>query len=141
MAATKAKSSKGAKLEVGNGATPEVFTAVAEVKSISGVEVSGDSTDATHLGSEVDESIPGRVKPGEVSCEANWVDDDTTQDAILDDLQDGTPHNFRVVNADGKGYGFPGFATGFGVKMAVGEVQSLSFKVKISGKLTKVTGS
>lgn len=50
MAATVGTSGFGTLLKVGDGASPtEAFTAIAEVKSISGPSMSMETIDATHM--------------------------------------------------------------------------------------------
>ena len=66
---TKARAGVGATLSTGNGASPQVFTAVAGIVSISGPELSVEEIDATSLDSTggYKESIPGMKDGGTVS--------------------------------------------------------------------------
>lgn len=72
---TSAAIGSGATFKIGNGATPiEVFTAIAEVTSISVPSISVDAVEATHLGSGGNrEYIVGLADGGEIAVELNFT--------------------------------------------------------------------
>ena len=71
----------GSTLEVGDGASPENFTAIAELSKISFGEMSVDDVDKTHLLSpnSHQELMPGERKTGAFGIEGNWLPSDATQ--------------------------------------------------------------
>ncbi len=70
---TQAVAALGTKLLKGDGASPENFTAVAEVKSLKGPSESMDTIDVTNLDSAGSkEFIQGLHDAGEVSFTVNW---------------------------------------------------------------------
>lgn len=72
---TEADIGSGATFKLGNGATPEVFTAVAEVTNISLSGTSVDAVEATHMGSGGwREYIPGMGDGGEFSIDLNFTE-------------------------------------------------------------------
>jgi len=99
----RARSGAGASLEVGNGASPEVFTRVAQVFGAlkwSGTEIT--TADTTNQDSSADlnnliweEMIPTIVKGGTVDFSVNLVPEDASQ-RIFFGYFDGKPHNFNL---------------------------------------------
>ena len=65
---TAAKSAQGVQLKSGDGAGPEVFTKIGELKDISGPDEASDQLDATSLDSTSKEFIGGLRDGGEVKC-------------------------------------------------------------------------
>jgi hypothetical protein len=77
---TAAKSSFGAKLLYGDGATPELFTAVAEQVTITPPTLTGQTANVTNHDSPLDsggrpceEFIPTTINPGTVQSAGNWT--------------------------------------------------------------------
>jgi predicted secreted protein len=73
--ATQAISGVGTILAIGNGASPEVFTPLAEVRTIDGPNEEAQSLEATNLDSTggYREYIPGFLDGGDLNFEANWT--------------------------------------------------------------------
>lgn len=72
---TNADIGSGATFSIGDGASPEVFSAVGEVVSIGLPEETTETADATHLGSGTHrEYIPGLSDGGEIAIEFNYTD-------------------------------------------------------------------
>lgn len=88
----------GTKLLRGNGATPEVFTALAEVVSIDPPDESTDEAECSHLNS------PGRFReflltmtdPGEVVFTVNHLPGNAGHQALRTDKTNLTMRNFEI---------------------------------------------
>lgn len=103
MAATGAKRAFGTIIQRGDGGSPEVFTAIAEVTDVSGLNVQQLFEDATHMASDAGfaETIPTIREVGDLSLGLNLLPNDPTQKSMWDDLQAGVKHNWRVIHSDG----------------------------------------
>lgn len=73
----------GATLEISDGASPEVWAAIANVKTISGPDESTEIVDVTHLSSTggFREKRPHLQDSGEVGAEADFDPDHATHNA------------------------------------------------------------
>ena len=129
----------GTTLSRGNGATPEVFTAIGEVKDISGPGLSVDDVEATHQGSPdgFKEFVPGLIDGGEVAFDIQLVDDETTQEQVITDLNARTKRNYKLVSPGGGGWTFAGYVKGFEPSYPVQDVVTASVTIKVSGKPTR----
>ena len=113
MAATKVKSGYGAKLLIGDGATPtEVFTEIAEIVDINDLTQSLGLVDATHMGSPdgYSESIPTFKSTEPQTFTFNWVPTSTSQRLLETARDNRSLVSFRVtlpqynVRIEGKAY-------------------------------------
>jgi predicted secreted protein len=132
----------GSVLQVGDGASPEVFTAVAEITELKPPNMSRDNIEVTtHSSSDgYREFIPGLRDGGEVSGVANWLPTNATHDedtGILETFNDDELHNWRIVLPDTLAtISFAGFLTAFEPDLPLDGQGKLSFTIKISGKAT-----
>ncbi len=98
MSASEAKTGYSTYLQVNDGS--DNYENVAEVVSISGLSLSRDTTEVTHLASDdnAKEFIGNMVDGGELSFEVNYLPTDTSQQALLTKLyQNGTTHQFQIA--------------------------------------------
>lgn len=105
MPASEAISSFGILLQMGDGADPEVFTTIAEVRDISPPELTRDTEETTHHTSPGGwEELLGTLKrSGEVTFEVNWLPTDATHnasDGILSLYDSGEITNFQIIFPD-----------------------------------------
>lgn len=92
-----ARTGIGGTLEVGNGASPEVFTAIAEIVSVDGPSLSIEEKDATTLDSGgVKQSIPGLVDYGQLDVELLFTKH-STHTALRGDATGRTERNYRIT--------------------------------------------
>src|SRR5687768_16228446 len=101
MPATQATIGYGTLLQRGDGGSPEVFTAIAEVDSISPPQTVADDVEVTHLTSpnRTKEYIQGMLDAGEASAHINWLPGDPTHDEVTGLLANqiaGTVKNWRI---------------------------------------------
>ena len=132
----------GAAFGIGDGASSESFTDLAEVLSISPPSQSVDIIDVTHLKStnRVREFIDGMIDPGEVSMEMNFVPGSAADIAIqaLEGLS--TTTTFRVTFPDGQSgsvtWIFAGLLAGYEPAIPSGEKMTATVNFKVTGTTT-----
>ncbi len=96
----------GTILKIGDGASPEVFTAIAEVKDITGPGLTREFAEFTHQQSSggYREYKPTFKNSGDVTFKCNFLPDDETQgfstSGLLKDYDDGTLRNFQLEFPD-----------------------------------------
>ena len=140
MSATIGTSGFGTLLKRGDGATVEVFSTIAEIRSISGPNMSLETIDATHMESPggFREVLPSFKTAGEVTLECNFLPGDTNHQALITDFKNRTKKNFKIVwpNTDTTTWSFTGYVTGFSPSAAVGDMLSASVTVTVTGDVT-----
>lgn len=145
--ATAGKSSFGTLLKLGDGATSEAFTSIAEVRDIKGPGISLDTEEMTNHTSSTDgweESIGTILKGGDVTFEVNWLPANVTQSfttsGLLKDLVGRTLRNFQLVvpAASTLTWTFAAIVTKFQPDLPVKGAQRASVTLKLSGKPTLV---
>ncbi len=116
--ATASGSGKNTLFKRGDGASPEVFTTVAEVTKIGKFGVENPSIQAVSLDSTMDDYIPSMLlKGGTMSIEALAIPDNATQGmsaGMKADVVAGTRRNFKITYPSALGaktYTFTGLVT------------------------------
>lgn len=101
---SKASIGAGTKLQLGDGASPENFTAIAEIKSLKNSGRSIKTDEVTNMDSPADtngviwEEFIGTVASGgELDFTYNWIPEATGGQAAFRTAFDGKVHNFRIV--------------------------------------------
>jgi predicted secreted protein len=99
---TNAISAFGTLLKIGDGASPEVFTTIAEVKDVSGPALNSRTTEVTSHGSPhaVVEKIITLLEIGNITFDLNWVPGGVTHLQLITDWYAKTKRNFQVVFPD-----------------------------------------
>lgn len=136
----------GTILKMGDGADPEVFTAIAEVRDISGPSLSGDTVDVTphSTTSSWRRIIPTLLNPGEVTFDINFIPTEATHkdDAggLLDLLKNQTRRNFQLAWSDAGAttWSFAGYVTKFEPSAGVEAELKASVTIAIDGAPTLV---
>ncbi len=106
MTASEGVIGRGTLLKIGDGAEPEVFTAIAEVKDINGPGLTTEFAEFTHQQSDggYREYKPTFKSSGDVTFKCNFLPDDTTQGfetkGLLKDYEDQTLRNFELLFPD-----------------------------------------
>lgn len=134
---TEASIGYGTLFKIGDAGSPEVFTAVAEVTSITPPGMSRDAIDATHMESpdKFREFIAGLIDGGEVSFDLNFVPGGASTTLLLAELE-APPGNKQVVFATGEIFSFVGFCTGFEPEAPVDDKMTATATYKVTGKPT-----
>jgi len=140
---TTAISSWGTAIKIGNGATPEVFTTVAEVLDISGPALGLDTAEVTSHDSPGawEEFVATILRSGEVSFDVNWVVTGATHSyltGLLKDLTNRTKRNFQIVwpNISSTTWAFAAFITAMQPSAPVNGPLTGSVTLKITGQPT-----
>jgi predicted secreted protein len=130
-------------LRLGDGASPEVFTAVAKMKDLDGPGFSRESYDATTHDSadHYEESEPGIKSGGELSAAILYDPSNANHRALFTAYESTENHNWQVVTpvAGTTGYwvmSFTGHIKDFKYKGPVKGLIEADMVIKISGKVT-----
>ena len=103
----------------GDGASPEVFTTVAEVVSISGLPLSQDVVDTTTLDSpnRYEEAVSTVIRTGETELGLNFNPTEATHLQFITDMEAGLVINFRITFSDtlSTAWTIPAFVVGFNI--------------------------
>lgn len=113
---------------------------VGSVSSITGVEISAETTDVTAMDNETGyrDYLGGFKDGGEVPVEGFLDGDDEGQGAMYAALEDQEVHQFAInfPAAIGKSWTFNGVVTKFATSAAVQDAVKFSASIKVSGKPT-----
>jgi hypothetical protein len=141
--ATTAAIGYGTLLKRGDGGGTEVFTAIGELKSLSGPSYSMDTPEATHMASAnaAKEYVAGLIDAGEVTAEVNFLNDSTQNltAGIKLDWKNRTKRNFQIYfpTATTNTITFAAFVTGWSPKASVGDILTVEVKLKVTGLPTE----
>ncbi|MEU0309784.1 phage tail tube protein [Streptomyces cyaneofuscatus] len=125
----------GTQLQRGDGAGPEVFTAIANVTDITPPGIERETIDVTTHGSpdQWREHIGGLKDGGEVSIDINY--DPRVHDSLIADLDDPNPRNYKVVWPGTLGdWAFKAILKGFEPEAPHDDKLAASLTYKVSGK-------
>jgi len=118
----------------------EVFTEIAEVKSVSGPELGMGIIDVTNMQSpnNTREFLPSLIDPGEVSFDINLLGGSVAHKALKTDMEARTRRNFQLVFTDANGsyLAFAGYLVGFGFSASIEEALSASLRIKVTSTPT-----
>jgi len=132
----------GSALQLGDGATSEAFTAIAEITEMLAFDMNRDVIDVTsHNSSDgYREKMPGLRDAGSLGIKANWLPNNVTHDettGIMASFNTNTLHNWRVVLPGSIATAaFSGFVSAIKGDLPLEEQGILEFTVEISGKVT-----
>lgn len=128
----------GTEFKRGNGATSELFTAIAEVINITGPGLTRAFIDVTHLGSSggYREFITGFRDGGEYTFTCNFTR--AEYDLILADYEGDNAVNYQVVlpDTDATTIEFAGFVTALPMTIPFDEKVTVDVTIKITGGVT-----
>jgi predicted secreted protein len=140
---TAVKTGFGVEFAVGDAASPEVFTKVAEVLSVGGPSLSRDTPEATHTDSTAGykEFIAGMKDGGEVTVTMNFLPADATQKlsgGLLGDFATDTLINYKITfpSSPTVAWTFAGLMTGFEPDVPIDDRMTASVSFKVSGQPT-----
>jgi hypothetical protein len=104
MTASNATIGLDTEIKMGDGASPEVFSLIAEAKDIDGPEITQEFADVTHMQSSggFRERKPTFKSAGQVTFKCNYVAADTVQDALIAaaNANPATKKNFTLTYPD-----------------------------------------
>lgn len=134
----------GTTLAKGDGASPEVFTAVAQVIDIAGPSMSADSIDVTNHASASGyrEFIPGLKDAGEITLTIQYDPAAATHKnaagGVLYAFEQGSRGNWKLTfpSSPAASWTFPAFVTSFDLKTPLNDQMTADVKFKVAGKPT-----
>lgn len=131
---------QGVKIQIGNGASPEVFADIKEIKTFSGPGGSATIIDVSDLASTAREKRMGLNDEGQLSFTMNYIPKDT-QHALLRTARDArTRKNFKMIFTDASPkstWSFAAYISGFTVSGAVDGVIEATITLEITGSITE----
>lgn len=140
MSASTAFAAFGTKLKAGNGASPEVFTTIAEVVDIEPPAIMQDTVEVTHMESpgRWREHIVTLLKGGDCTWDMNLLPQNATQRSLITDLIAGTKRNMQVVFSDSSSsvLAFSGYFTEYKPGAKRDDKATCSAKLTITGAIT-----
>lgn len=135
--------SGGLTFEIGNGADPEVFLNVGEVKEVSDISISKGQSETSSFDSVNNkEYIAEYLADGaEITVTCNSVLLDARQQQMYDNVVNGANGNVRFSMTDGTttdAYTFNVAYLGWSLTTSLTDAHTVSYTLKISGDITKV---
>lgn len=94
---TSAVLGSGATLQLGSGASPQVYTTIAEVLRCGPIGSTNPEVDVTNLDSTAKEYIAGLADGNTVDFDVNWVAGNTQQVSLRTQQASGSTVNMRMV--------------------------------------------
>lgn len=131
------------KFYLGTNASPQVLTAIEEVRSVSGVGQVNSLVDATNFDSPANsrEYIAGLADGSEITVECNYVPGATMQVAAMTAVEAGATRKARLTYTAAspeKRFSFDVVCLGYEVAPSPTEVNAITFTFKITGAITRV---
>lgn len=131
---------QGMLIKIGNGASPEVFSTISEIKTFSGPTGSAAVIDVTDLSSSAKEKRMGLADEGQLSFTINYIPDNTQHTLLRTRRASREETNFKMVFTDDSPsttWSFSAFVTGFAVSGAVDNVVEANVTLEITGSITQ----
>ena len=137
---TNAMESQGIKIARGDGASPEVFTDIPEIREFTGPGGSASVIDVSDLDSTFREKILGLPDEGQLSFTVHYIADNAVHVNLRADRAARTLRNFRITWTDAspaKIWTFAGYVTEFSVSGGVDDVVLAAVVIEITGAITE----
>lgn len=143
MADTAADIGYGTTFSTGDGASPEVYTELAEVTKITPPNISRDAVEATHMKSPNAwrEFIAGLKNGGDVSLEINYDPNGAAATSFMAELGlsgVNAKKNRKITFTDGTVWSFKGILTAFEPDAPIDDRMVASVTFKVTGEPTFV---
>lgn len=140
MATSTATSGFGTLLKLGDEASPEVWTTIAEITGLTGPGEKLDLIECTHMESPSNykEYIPSLVDGGEVSIDLNFLPGNSVQQSIRTAMTARTKKHFQITwtNTGGTKYAFYGYVTSFQPSAKINDKLSASITIKVTSTIS-----
>lgn len=130
--------SQGMTIASGDGASPEVFTSIAEIGSIDGPGGQANEIDVTDLSSTAKEFRQGLQDEGDVTCDFNFIPQNTQHALLRTDKSNQTLRNYRITFTDSPAttWTFNAFVKGLSISNGVDDVTKGSLTLRVTGGIT-----
>lgn len=128
-------------LKLGDGASPEVFTTIAEVRSIAGPTMAVEVVDVTNHDSQnaTREKVASLIDPGQLSFDMNFQPLEGTHDhltGLLDEFENRRTSNYQLVFPGSiDTYQMAGFVTGMPLNFPVDDVITANVTIELTGNI------
>lgn len=138
MATATAAIGFGTTFSLGDGADPEVFTALAEVLDVTPPSDAVDIIEVTHMTSpdRTKEFIAGLTDPGECSFDINFLPGAGDDTALQAKRQTATVSNYRITFPNAATWTFAGILTGYSPTAPVNDRMTASVTFKLTSSYT-----
>ena len=131
--------SQGMAIKRGDGASPEVFTTIPEVRSINGPDGSASEIDVSDLSSTSREFRMGLQDEGSITLDMMFIPGNTVHAGLRTDRSNRTLRNFQLVFTDSPAttWSFAAYVQGLSVSNDLDAVTTASVTLRISGSITE----
>ncbi len=143
MPATVATKGQGTLLKIGDGAGPEVFTTIAEVRDINGLSLEQLTEEATNQGSPGGwmEHVGTLLNAGDLTFDLNFLPADATQSfaaGLIKDMVNRTKRNFELIFTDPAltKWTFAALVVNFGPSMPIAGLTTAAVTLRVTGQPT-----
>lgn len=128
---------EGFQLARGDGASPEVFTVIAEITDYDGPGGQAAVIDMSHAQSTFKDKKMGVPDEGQFTISGNFIGTDAAQTGLRTDRKNRTRRNFRATFTDSgpSVANFAGFVLSFSTRGAVDDKISFSVTIEIDGEV------
>lgn len=135
-------STQGVELRIGDGASSETFTKLAQVQGFSGLGSTRTEIDATDLDSEAFEFVMGLADSGNITATVHFDPKDSQQDSLFIENQAASPElkNYQVGFDNGSPEStvtFAAYVQGFEVDIQTDSLIQATVTFRVSGAYTK----
>lgn len=129
---------QGCALQLSDGASPEVYSDIANVTSFQGPSGSRQVIDATTLASTGKEKNVGIPDYGQITFDFNFSAADTVLVDVWDNFIAGTLHNFKILFSDSPRttFSFAAYVLNFNYNAGLDDIVRGSVTLEISGTVT-----
>ena len=137
---SQALEAQGTVLKIGDGASPEVFSTISEIKTFTGPGGSAAVIDVTDLSSAAKEKRMGLADEGQLSFMINYIPSDTEHAALRSARATRVETNFQLIFTDASPattWSFSGFVTNFAVSGSVDGVIEANVTIEITGAISE----
>lgn len=128
----------GTSFKIGDGASNEQFTAIAEVNNISGPNITRDLLETTSLDTSggYKTFIAGFRDGGSIDLDMNFTRD--SYDDFKDKIESDAVNNYQIVLSDtgATTFDFAGFVVSLGLTVAPADKVAARVSIKITGTVT-----
>lgn len=131
--------SQGMTIAISDSASPEVYTSIADVISISGPGGSAQVIDTTDMSSTAKEKRMGLPDEGQVTLEINYIPANVQHALLRSKRAAQVLVNFRITFTDSPNttWTFAANVLGFSINNAVDAVTTASVTLEVSGSITE----
>lgn len=126
----------GVQFQIGDGASPEVFTTLEQLVDANTPGLARAPVDATHMGTEARFMLflSGLRDGGEVPLVFHYSSE--TYDVLLEEYLNDALRHYRVIGPDGFYWDFHGLVTKLESEPPIDDVWEINVTIKVSGKPT-----